>query len=263
MDTESQKSNTDHINPLDLIKFDLNENEIDLDEINLDDLSFKPVNKGLGFHHESKKSFLNKRPYANVASSSVSGSTKTPTFNKRAGNSFDSPMIENSDISEFYKDKKTNPAQSVQRELKTTLDSGHESKSLDFKEATLGERFGAFLIDFLVLSGFVVLVFGGIMKFLFNGVHFFKAFSSLNEISLIGFLLFGILFIAYFSFMELFTTPGKVLLNLEVVRVDGKKLGLKDTIVRSVISFLSILLFFMPLILRFQDRLSETKVVKK
>lgn len=260
MDTESYKDSKGHDNPLDLIKFDLNENEINLDEINLDDLSFKPVNKGLGFHHESKKSFLNKRATNNVPISS--NSTKTTTFKKMAGNSFDSPMIENSEIFEFYKSK-SNQTQSINNKPMETLAPKAENKPLDLNEATLVERFGAFLLDFLVLSGFIGLFFGGMMKFLFKEIHFFKAFTSLNEISLIGFLLFGILFIAYFSFIELFTTPGKVLLNLEVVRVDGKELRLKDTVVRSMVSFLSILLFFMPLILRFQDRLSETKVVKK
>lgn len=263
METENQGHNSKNENPLDLIKFDLNEDEIDLNEINLDDLSFKPINKGLGFHHETKRSTLNKRPTKSTNFNQVTNNLEKATFKKRSSNSLNGPMIESSEVSEFYKRMDNEDRNQTPQTEQIEPALGKTKKIVFHKDATLSQRFGAFIIDIIILSGFMGIIFSGLIKFVNREYDIFKILSSLNYISLLGIILFGVLFIAYFSIIELFTTPGKVLLNIEVIRADGKKLGIRDTISRAVVSFLSVLLFCMPLFLKFQDRLSETRVVRK
>jgi len=124
------------------------------------------------------------------------------------------------------------------------------------------ERITAFIIDNIILMSLMILIFGGITKLLNYDFDLFKNFSSINDISILGVILYGIIFITYFSIIDLFTTPGKNFLNLEVKRVDEKDLRISDTLIRSSICLLSLFLFFMPLFLDFQDRLSETKIAK-
>ena len=66
----------------------------------------------------------------------------------------------------------------------------------------------------------------------------------------------------YFSILDLSNSPGKTILGIRLVKSDDTQVSAKQTFTRALITLLSGVALFLPTLLDFQGRLSETKVVK-
>lgn len=97
--------------------------------------------------------------------------------------------------------------------------------------AQIWKRIVAFLIDMLLINVFVIMSFSPyILKAINpNTYEINPGFGGL-------FLAIGLLILAYFSILEylIAQTPGKILMNLYVISLDGKLLTMKQTILRSL-----------------------------
>ncbi len=152
-----------------------------------------------------------------------------------------------------------------------------ESVELEFALAGIGSRAQALLIDYLVL---------GIGLFLFLVAWGYFSVSALDVLNQLGFdedtignwlvavglLIYFFVYVGYFVFFEVFwqgQTPGKRYCQIQVIRDDGRRVGLQQSSLRSLIRpiddifFLgAILIALTPREKRLGDWLAGTLVVQ-
>ena len=74
--------------------------------------------------------------------------------------------------------------------------------------------------------------------------------------------IFSIYYLLYFTILDLSASPGKTILGLRLIKTDNTSVSVKHTFTRALISLFSSIALFLPMLLDFQGRLSDTKVVK-
>jgi len=93
---------------------------------------------------------------------------------------------------------------------------------LNWKKAGIGERFLALLIDFVVLTGIIILL----------------TFLQIDHWSWLYLLIISLVLFFYFMLMEIFNhgqTFGKNIMNIRVVSSNGEKAGVFQYIIRNLI----------------------------
>ena len=151
----------------------------------------------------------------------------------------------NIDISEFEKIREESTSE---KEQKVKVNSNVVGS---------GIRFLNFLIDSIIAS-----VLSFIISFI---IGFFVQTSDQETISIIGFLILVVTYIAYYSIMEIKfqKTIGKFITKTKVVKLNGQKPSNSDIISRSFYRFLPFdRISFLFVKNGIHDFLSKTKVVK-
>jgi len=220
------------------------------EEFNFDEVSFKPLTKGLGFHKKDS-------PKAIVSNTQVK---PPPIQNKFKGNQV-LPSKGQESLGTFYEHSNIWPGQ-------IENDSAQDDSELDttdqaeFCEALFFEKFSSFMVDFLIITALTSVTF--LSFFYFSPIKASDVTSFLASVSFLKafFILFSVYFITYFSFLDLDRTPGKTLFNLKLVDLNGGQLTFKNTFLRSLITLSSFLVAFLPLIVDFHGKLSDSKLVK-
>lgn len=209
------------------------------EEFNLEDVSFRPLTKGLGFHQkESQKSF-NSFKGKNLRDSALSGQRPA-----QLSSFYQSPTI-----------KKDFPEVSVQEEkleeVTEDLFVPHHYKLFSF------------LIDLVLIIALLSLTF--VSFFYFSPLDVETAITFSNSSTFIGSfaILFCLYFITYFTLFDLSGSPGKLCFKLIVVEANRGHLTLRHTFLRSLITLSSFLVAFLPLIMDFHGKLSDSKLVRK
>lgn len=215
----------------------------DFDEF--DDFKFKPVTKGLGFHHEKKEVKNYKRQ------------TPLETAQVREQTRFQEPLgMGKADLSAFYQ----TPPATV--DIPTSLKQNATDALPEM--APLAMRFFAFLIDevavlfltFVTLAGFALLLGEGREKIL----HQMPLLMTI-PVSVAFYLLY---FVTYFTVLDPQATIGKSVMHLKLVSTDGlDKVTFASSLTRSLICSLSPIVFFIPVFMGVQDKVSSTLVVKR
>ena len=242
--------------------------QVNLDEFNISEDSFKPMTKGLGFHQDQKrvtfkpapkevKAFGTTRtqPKASAVLSSMSGGQAALISAQHIPTGLEA----------FY-GAKGNPGNLVneQNVLEKKLDI-KETKSetkLVLKIAPTGAQFIAWLIDLLVVASFVAVT--GALLVLASGIQFHVFIRLISERDLLIFsaAIFSIYYLLYFTILDLSSSPGKTIMGIRLLRADNKNVTVKNTFTRALVSLLSSVALFLPMLLDFQGRLSDSKVVK-
>lgn len=257
------------------------------DEFEISEDSFKPMTKGLGFHHEQKKTAYQKnakvqkmtlrsKNEAKIAPSQFLKNSQISTGSINNENSMNGTGLEafyqteaTSNLGRTVKHKKNSSEEkTMMSELLSDTSSANDEKELllssavDNKNAPALSQAFAFLLDLAVVVSFVAI--SVLLIIQLSGldsaviIRSFKGIEALGYVSLI----FSLYFLLYFSIFDLGASPGKSIFNLKVVKNNSRsELSLKDSSLRSLISLLSIVTLFLPLLLDFQGRLTETKVV--
>lgn len=231
--------------------------EIDLDEFMISEDSFKPMTKGLGFHQDLK------RPSFKPSPKEVKpfGATKKPIMHSAvAGNTNN---LAPTGLEAFYGQASVSntvaPASTLDISEDTKTSAAAATKT---RPAPLLAQFSAWIIDLLVIASCVAIT--GALLVVASGIEL-KMYSRLitfQDLTIFTGAIFSIYYLLYFTILDLSATPGKTLLDLRVVRNDGKPLSVKHTFTRAFVSLISGIALFLPLSLDFQGRLSDTKVVK-
>lgn len=241
---------------------------IDLDEFQISEDTFKPMTRGLGFHHDTKrpsfrpapkevKAFGSTKSPMNQSLRSIPSSIGAPS--KSTPNAAQMP----SGLEAFYGAK---PAESVAQNLfenpihdKTEI---KKEKTISAKSASQTSQLFAWIIDILVIASFVALT--GTLLVFSSGIEFdmYSRLITTQDLAIFGAAIFSIYYLLYFTILELSSTPGKTIFGIRLVTASGSEVTVKHTFTRAFISLLSGVALFLPMLLDFQGRLSDTKVVK-
>ena len=226
------------------------------EEFNFDEVSFKPLTKGLGFHKKEAQ----KASIGNIVNTGNTQPAPQPLPNKFKGHQV-LPSKGQESLGTFYGHSNgwQNPFEdtATQEEVEPQADDSRE-----YCEAPSFEKLFSFLVDLSLIMGLTFITF--LSFFYFSPL---KAGDVINFLSSLNFLkfflvLFSIYYITYFSFLDLGRSPGKLLFNLKLVDLNGGQLSFKHTFLRSIISLISFLVAFLPLIVDFHGKLSDSKLVK-
>lgn len=143
----------------------------------------------------------------------------------------------------------------------------NDEEIIQYEEASNGQRFLNYIIDYLVMTFGVDLLTGYLLGLLLNAVSREAAYTLFAENEVAASLLLGILnFLIYYTFCEkIFRgyTLGKLVTGTRVIREDGQELLFSDAFLRS----LSRLVPFEPLSIWFgngmwHDTWTKTQVIK-
>jgi hypothetical protein len=237
------------------------------DEIDdLNNLNFKPINKGLGFHKEEKKSVKKIVKSSSLSPLSARNQPRPDVLSEVKTDFISKDYIAErpQELSAFYSSKIEEPAvkKVEKKELNKTSTKKIISAVRKEKDAAVFLQVAAWCIDLI----FIVMILGATLSVLslFSGIEisYFREMLLRPEISIYIAGLFFIYYLLYFSVLDLAGTFGKSLMGIKLQTVNNKPLRVKHTFVRAFISLTSFLAVGLPLVMDFQGRLSETKVVR-
>ena len=223
-------------------------------EFNLDDFDFKPLNKGLGFHQEERKNGILPTNNKNI---SVTRGVKSPVA---AGLGISNPNVADKGIqsmnalSAFYSESQTEEVEEI---LTNVL-----NEAVEYKTAKTLNQFAAWFLDLVIVLAISSSLLG--LFVLVSGLSIAKFYQVIgpNDLILFGASSFSIFYLSYFSILDLQSTPGKSLLNLQLLRENNKEVSLRDSFLRSLITLLSFVTLGLPCLIDFQGKLTDTKVVE-
>lgn len=240
--------------------------QVNLDEFNISEDSFKPMTKGLGFHQEQKRSSFKPAPKEvkpfGVARKDMKASVVLSTLSNQNAATASQHMP--TGLEAFYGTKGNPGNQNQQNNLEKKLDLNDlktENKSV-VKIAPMSLQLFAWAIDLLVVASFVAVT-GALLVFA-SGIQFEMLARLISNQDLLAFTaaIFSIYYLLYFTILDLSASPGKTIMGLRLLRSDNGNVSVKHTFTRALISLLSSIALFLPMLLDFQGRLSDTKVVK-
>lgn len=220
-----------------------------------EELNFKPITKGLGFHHSLKEK------------SDVRTSIKTRSLDLKKD--FAKRQLESSrvskknlgkkevnmgELSAFYSEPEVNE---VNINIVDEVDEAPVVAMLS--------RFSAWAIDMMIILSMQLIL---IVAVIFTAKLPMKTFDSLMLLDgiLESFTILTTMFyVFYFTFFDKtnFSSPGKNLLGLKIIGETSNKVTLAQSFMRALISLLSMTLIGLVSILGLTDSLTETKVIRK
>lgn len=239
---------------------------IDLDEFQISEDSFKPMTKGLGFHQETRRPAFKPAPkevktFAPSKAPMTSSLHSMPSVNQPkmpVGNHLPSGL------EAFYGANPVAPTTEAPNLFDQSAKKEEQKihKGSTKKTASQTAQFMAWIVDILVIASFVALT-GALLVFA-SGIefHLYSRLISNQDLLLFGSAIFAIYYLLYFTILDLSATPGKTIFAIRLVKADGGEVSVKHTFTRALISLLSGVALFLPMLLDFQGRLSDTKVVK-
>lgn len=243
--------------------------QVDLDEFQINEDTFKPMTKGLGFHQDTKRPSFKPspkqvKPYGSPKSPLGASLKSMPASTVGQANNAQ-PVMGNqlpSGLEAFY-GKAPQPAEETNLfETKTRKEENKTERTLSLKTAPQTSQFLAWVIDILVITSFVALT-GALLVFA-SGIDYrmYSRLISPQDLAAFTAAIFSIYYLLYFTILDLSATPGKTIFAIRLVKSDGGPVSVKHTFARALISLVSGIALFLPMLLDFQGRLSDTKVVK-
>lgn len=238
--------------------------QVNLDEFNISEESFKPMTKGLGFHQEQKRTSFKPAP----KEVKVFGSSKTlpkaisalGPLSAQATSATQSHTP--SGLEAFYGTKGTTGAQTNMLELRPEEMNDKIVTQTHYKTAAGMTQMLAWMIDLLVVASFVAIT--GTLLVFASGIQLqmLARLISIQDLAAFTVAIFSIYYLLYFTILDLSASPGKTILGIRLLRTDNSNVTIKNTFTRALVSLLSSIVLFLPMLLDFQGRLSDTKVVK-
>lgn len=222
-----------------------------------DDFDFKPVTKGLGFHHGDKKEV--KKFNRTSALEKNSERRRSSVDSQKTVNS-NSSSISKNDLSSFYQTS-TEPSTTASSIAVSALNQGAEAKVFADK-APLYVRILAWAFDLCIVVTLLAITLAGFFILLGKDISQIKTMLTIHEFAVFGGIFFSVFYIAYFSVLDLNGSLGKSLFGLTVVSEEGS-VSLNQTLIRSIITLGSFVLFFLPELFDLQGKVTHTRVVRK
>lgn len=189
-----------------------------------DDISFRPLTKGLGFHHKKETTAPRQFRPSPRPNPSLKTRTYTPTM---------------AQVKEPVKKEKVLVVGST-------------------RERTL-----AFLADFCIILFITALTLFTLVYGADLNIQVLISILESHEIILFALSIFSLYFLLYFSILDLTSTIGKSLMGLELKLENGKRPLLGNTFPRALVSLISLFLVGLPFLSNIQNKFSESEVYKK
>jgi uncharacterized RDD family membrane protein YckC len=236
--------------------------EINLDEFMISEESFKPMTKGLGFHHDTKRPSFKPAPKEVKAfgapKASMAASLNTmPSASVKSSTGAPSANHIPSGLEAFYGTKPVESKSIFEEKVEVKTE-----KVVSQKAAPQLSQFFAWVIDVLVIASFVALT--EALLVLASGIELrmYSRLISSNDLAIFSAAIFSIYYLLYFTILDLGASPGKTVFGIKLAKTNGREVSVKHTFFRALISLVSGLALFLPMLLDFQGRLSDTKLVK-
>jgi uncharacterized RDD family membrane protein YckC len=234
---------------------------LNLDEFDLDSFELKPINKGLGFHDEQKREKVVSRSVSKVGPTLRQATKASPSL---SGNKFlhSTPQAMASSglmngVEAIYGSHEKLTRQEDQKVKK-------EKTQLKLKEASYLSMALAFVIDLTVVTSTTTLLLASFYALGFTEFNVTGLMNFITDSSIFALLFFSLTFLSYFSLLEPVGTIGKRLLSLRVCHSASRKTAtIRQSFTRSLVTLMSLGLAGIPLILDFQGKLSDSRVIQQ
>ncbi|MCK5882238.1 MAG: RDD family protein [Bacteriovoracaceae bacterium] len=217
-----------------------------------DDFDFKPVTKGLGFHHGDKKE---------SKKFNRTGALEKNIERRRKPLGDDLPInsISKDNLSSFYQ-----TSQGPSSEPSITVSALNQDIPVRevHESASFYIRFVSWVSDLIVVISLLAVTLCGFFILLGVGFSQIDSMLTLSEFTIFGGVFFSVFYVAYFSVLDLNGSLGKMLFGL-IVKSDEGNLSLNQTMIRSMITLFSFVLLFFPALIDLQGKITHTKVVRK
>ena len=226
--------------------------------LDLDNMSFSALDKGLGFHHkeeklkETNKSNTYELKNTKLRTNKDIKEISVPTLKT------DKPMgVAEVSINDAYGLGEINETNN-RREFESAI---QEDPAII--ESSLEKVTAAWAVDLILI--FLSIVAALILFTSATGISFneFESFMFRSEAQVFVGIFFTIFYLLYFSVLDLNSSPGKLLFGTKLVSMNGKRLSVFHTFIRSVIILISIPLFLVPLIFGLHNKLSGTQSIEE
>jgi uncharacterized RDD family membrane protein YckC len=233
---------------------------IENDDFEIDNLLensdlFKPITDGLGFHHSIKEEKEIKQDL-NTKKIQLKDNleNRAKNLNMRSVN-VEEKALNMGELAPFYQDTSS--------ENKVELNLNKKEEVL--LEASIEKRILAWAIDLCVISTLLATCLIGVVFIADVPLAFLRENLVEIDILIASLLLSTMFYVFYFTFLEKtdFSTIGKRVLNLKVLRDDGKPISMLQSFSRSVLTLLSLLTLGLGSILKIQDKLTDSIVQEK
>lgn len=209
-----------------------------------DDFDFKPVTKGLGFHHGDKKDpkkytkRINKEAKLPSSASELSQAMATSKVVAER-------EINKTDLSAFYSDRTVVDEKPAEVELSIKK----------FDSALYPRRVCAWTLDVVIICILSAITF--ILCSFVSGIQInsILSFVGVGELTIFVVSVFVIYYMVYFSILDMYKTPGKNIMKIQMAS-DQKSISLKMSFKRAFIS-----LFFLTMLADIHSKFSNTFIV--
>lgn len=236
-------------------------NDTELDNLFEDDFQFKPITKGLGFHHGEKPGEENLdtlKARSLDLEKSLNERASELSRTRKVSNPVRTNSLETKDLGELA------PFYSSVEEKKTELEL-KVSETDTFEMAPLTVRLLSFSLDLgIIFSAFGLIILSTLLA---SGISLGVVRESLNTLFFATTVLpLGVMFyMFYFSFFDktVFSTPGKKVLGIAVQSTSGNRVKMSQSFMRAVLTLISVATLGMTSVLDLHSKLTDTRVVKK
>ena len=221
-------------------------------EVNFESLNFKAINSGLGFHQE-KKNLLKSPIRKSMASETVGSVRRRSAVPQMPAKNSVRPTTNAQNIAVSRSVKKAEN-ESARTKLSVTPQNN--------KVAALHWQIMAWLVDMTLVTGLFVLT--TFLFFLVSGTNFeyFSNFVIQRDFLALASVLFVIYYLIYFTILDLIGSPGKNLFGLRLIRNDGQRIQFQHTAVRAIVTVISSVVIFLPLLMDLQGKMTDTKIIR-
>ena len=232
------------------------ENQNELDKIFDEDINFTAITDGLGFHHSVKSK-------SDVQKDLKTKSTELKRdFDSRIKQLSNRPktVVDMGDLSPFY-----SKAETSEMAIKLERDHIEEAELPINLQANIFERFGAWLVDFIMVSVLFFVMFLSVVLITNTPLAFVRDLTLGKEFFLTLLPLFAGFYLFYFSFFDktVFSSPGKKIFGLKVMTISNESPTLIQAGGRALVTLLSVFTMGLLVFLDAQSRLTDTKVIKR
>lgn len=222
---------------------------------------FKPITKGLGFHHSIKeerevKKSLNEKSIDlknELESRARALNLKSTQINQ---SNLNKTQIDRGDLTPFY-----------ESESKAPLELAVENNLLTDNikdEADIVLRFLAWSIDITMVFSLIAISCLATIFLTKVPLSFVRDNFVNLDIMVISGLLVSMMYLFYFSFFDKtkFSTIGKRVLGLRVVGISDQPITMMQAFARATITMISFFTLGLGAIIKVQDKITDTKVIK-
>jgi uncharacterized RDD family membrane protein YckC len=229
-----------------------NNEEIDLDDIFDKDNIFKPLTEGLGFHHSLKDSTEIK---SDLSKKSLMLKEQLESRAKEIHSK--TLEIEKTNMGELA------PFYATQKDLGTPIELFESKNDITVEEPFMGIRLLAWIIDAIIVVSFITLIFSSVILIGNIPLGFIRDNMLSADFIITVLLMTSLIYTFYFTFFDKtkFSTPGKRIMGLKVVNLDGEGISLKQSFIRAVLTLISIFVLGMSSLFKFHDKLTDTRVL--
>lgn len=242
------------------------QNEIDLEkDLDLlfdEDFDFKPITKGLGFHHSIKeKKEIKSSLKLKQAELKDQLDNRSKTLNQKKVLSKAASM---GDLAPFYEEQKKESISLDINEV-TKVQTEKISDSQQIYEVSMFARMGAWILDMIIVVTLFTVSFIAMMFASNTSLELVKGLLMTTELFITVMPIFGIFYIFYFSFFDktTFSTPGKRIAGIKVVNSKDQNISMLQALMRTLITVVSTLTVGLLVILDAQSKITDTKVIRR